>query len=82
MSECAWQFLSLVTQSHLTTHQIMQFIKHKLEFNFKSPSISAHFDILIITNTFLFLLCALEKRSQRIRTKVSKPQELLRVNDP
>ena len=30
MSECAWQFLFLVTVCHMTKHQIMQFIKQNL----------------------------------------------------
>ena len=51
MRERAWQFLFLVTQSFDNTSNNTIY-KTKLEF--KSPSISAHFDIYI-TNAFLSL---------------------------
>ena len=59
----------------MTTHQITQFIKHKLEF--KTPSISAHFDILHI----FILRYNFFEHLKNIRTKMSKSQELLIVKE-
>ena len=53
MSERAWQFLFLVTQSK-SHDNISNNAIYKTKLEFKSPSISAHFDIYI-TNAFLSL---------------------------
>ena len=46
MSECAWQFLFLVTQSKSHDNTSNNAI-YKTKLEFKSPSVSAHCDILI-----------------------------------
>ena len=52
MSECAWQFLFLVTQSKSHENTSNNAI-YKTKLEFKSPSISAHFDIIYYKHIFI-----------------------------